>query len=188
MENKETNDDKYGQILEGHDNDGIKEYNNNMPFWLTAILVGSVVFGLVYVLYYHFLGGPTQIDEYKAEIAAAEAKFNLAHENDAILVIPTDDASIGEGKALYAKSCIACHGAVGEGAPIGPNLTDKYWKNGGSDEDIYKVISDGIPNTAMMAWKTQMSPKNIAAVTAYIKSIQGSNPEGAKAPEGELVE
>jgi cytochrome c oxidase cbb3-type subunit 3 len=36
----------------------------------------------------------------------------------------------------------------------------------------------------MIAWEKTMRPKQIAAMANYILSLQGSNPAGAKAPQG----
>ena len=39
------------EILD-HDYDGIKEMNNGMPFWLTGLFLGSIIFGVIYYLHY----------------------------------------------------------------------------------------------------------------------------------------
>ncbi|NVJ46556.1 MAG: c-type cytochrome, partial [Cytophagia bacterium] len=70
----------------------------------------------------------------------------------------------------------------------GPNLTDKYWKNGGSMSDIYKVIKNGVPNTAMISWESQLNPLRMRNVASYVMTLQGTNPPGALPPDGELYE
>ena len=47
-------------ILRPHEPDGIQEYDNKLPLWLTGILYGSIVFSLLYISYYH-LGGPGKL-------------------------------------------------------------------------------------------------------------------------------
>ena len=51
---------------------------------------------------------------------------------------------------------------------VGPNLTDKYWIHGGSPADIVKVLTNGVPDKGMVAWKTILGRKKIKEVTAYI--------------------
>jgi cytochrome c oxidase cbb3-type subunit 3 len=40
----------------------------------------------------------------------------------------------------------------------------------------------------MKSWKSDLSPMAMAQVTSYILTLQGTNPAGAKAPEGALYE
>ena len=40
----------------------------------------------------------------------------------------------------------------------------------------------------MPAWKDLIKPDLLEFVSVYIKSLEGSNPPGAKAPEGNLFE
>ena len=87
------------------------------------------------------------------------------------------------GKSLFQKNCTPCHGQDAQGV-VGPNLVDEYWKHGGSEKDIYSSIENGHPQKGMIAWNQHLNVEQIKSLTAYILSLQGSNPEGAKAPEG----
>ena len=40
----------------------------------------------------------------------------------------------------------------------------------------------------MVPWKAILGPTKIKEVTAYIMSLEGTNPPNAKAPEGEVYE
>jgi mono/diheme cytochrome c family protein len=40
----------------------------------------------------------------------------------------------------------------------------------------------------MIPWGQTLSNKQIAAVATFVKSLQGSNPANAKAPQGEAYE
>ena len=102
--------------------------------------------------------------------------------------LPTDENALAEAKLVYDKNCVVCHGKQGEGNAIGPNLTDPYWLAGGSPEEIYTSIAVGIPLKGMQSWKGQLSEEKMVALTSYIMSMQGTNPENAKAPQGELYE
>ena len=90
------------------------------------------------------------------------------------------------GKIVYKTNCVSCHGSDGEGK-VGPNLTDDYWKNVNSVEDIANVIEKGAANGAMPAWKNRMSHQNqIVLTAAYIASLR-ANPVSGKLPEGNLI-
>ena len=52
-----------------HDADGIREYDNPMPFWWSAMFWGSILFALPYFVFYHLGGVGTTLDEnYHAEV------------------------------------------------------------------------------------------------------------------------
>lgn len=99
-----------------------------------------------------------------------------------------DTGSSDAGKTVFETTCVACHMADGGGG-IGPNLTDKYWKNSnGSLAGIKNTITEGVAGTAMIAWKTSLNEEQIDAVANYVLSLKGTTPANPKAPEGNLIE
>jgi cytochrome c oxidase cbb3-type subunit 3 len=58
---------------------------------------------------------------------------------------------------------------------MGPDLTDTYWRYGGSPADIYKSIYEGRPQ-GMPAWGRALSPDVIWKLVAYIESKGGAFP------------
>ena len=98
-----------------------------------------------------------------------------------------DPAMAAEGAATYKTVCAACHGNEGQGL-IGPNLTDAYWLHGGTNMDIYHVISDGVVAKGMPPWEAVYSSEERAQIVAFVRSLEGTNPPNAKEAEGELVE
>ena len=85
-------------------------------------------------------------------------------------------AALAEGKALYRGLCSGCHGGAGRGGK-GPNLTDDRWLHGGKDEDIQRVIRDGVPRTTMKKLGEALKDAQIANIIAYIRSL-GRAPTG----------
>jgi cytochrome c oxidase cbb3-type subunit 3 len=65
-------------------------------------------------------------------------------------------------------------------------MTDQYWKHGGDIKDLFKTVKYGVSGTGMKSWKSDISPAQMAAVSSYILSLQGTNPPNGKAPEGTL--
>jgi cytochrome c oxidase cbb3-type subunit 3 len=92
---------------------------------------------------------------------------------------------IASGGTLYQQMCAACHAKDGGGG-VGPNLTDEYWLHGGSVKDIFKTIKYGYPDKGMKSWKDDYSPNQIAQITSYVKSLQGTKPAAPKDKQGEL--
>lgn len=98
-----------------------------------------------------------------------------------------DAASLADGKAVYEKNCVQCHGKGGEGI-IGPNLTDDYWIHGGTISDVVKTIRAGVPDKGMITWKGLLTNDQIDHVGSFIMvKLQGTHPPNPKGPQGEKV-
>lgn len=181
-------------ILLDHDYDGIKELDNHLPPWWKGLFYVTIVYAVVYLLIFHvFKTAPLQEEKYDREIAAAEAlKANQAADivvdfDENTVTATTDAVELADGQKFFETQCAVCHKADGGGL-AGPNLTDKYWKHGGSMSDIYKTIKNGVPNTAMISWESQLNPLRMRNVASYVMTLQGTNPPGALPPDGELYE
>lgn len=180
-------------IMLDHDFDGIRELDNKIPPWWTALFYGAIVFAVVYMIDYHVIGdGNVQINEYNTEVQAAALELELLTKSGKMITEETvmfvdDAASLSAGKEIFDKNCAACHGFKGEGL-VGPNFTDDYWIHGGSIKNMYAIISEGVPAKGMISWKSQLSPNQIQEVASYIRTLRGTNPPNQKAPEGEKWE
>lgn len=188
-----TND----KFVPEHEFDGIRELANNPPWWLTFILLGSILFAYIYIARYHFFNdGDLQVAEYEQQMldaipeeveeAATTGEGGISIETVKVdYTIPLDDkADLAKGAKVFATNCAVCHLAEGQGL-VGPNLTDEYWIHGGSFEDIMHIINTGVIEKGMIAWKGQLSSKQIHQVASYITTLVGTNPPNPKAPEGE---
>lgn len=84
----------------------------------------------------------------------------------------TDSIRTAQGKEVFQSTCAACHGAEGKGnAALGaPNLTDKIWLHGGSDERIIESIARG-RSSDMPAHKGKLTAAQIHLLTAYVYSL-----------------
>jgi cytochrome c oxidase cbb3-type subunit III len=176
----------------GHEYDGIRELNNPTPPWWRWSFYFSVVFAVVYFWRFQVShSAPSQLEELAiAEAAAAEAKeeylknaANNIDENNVTLLTGADD--VADGQKLFSSNCAPCHGPQGQGV-VGPNLTDDYWLHGGQVKAIFTTIKYGVPEKGMKSWKDDFSPKQLAQLTSYIKSIHGSNPPNPKEQQGTL--
>lgn len=183
--------EKESEVATDHNYDGIIELDNSLPPWWVYMFYGTIIFGFAYVIYFHYLDGPSQQDEYNKEIELASLKktemlkqtAGKVDENTVTLL--TEAADIAKGKSSFITKCAACHGQAGEGG-VGPNLTDEYWIHGGSISSIFKTIKYGVQEKGMIAWEAQMQPLEMQQVSSFIMSLKGTNPANAKAPQGDL--
>jgi cytochrome c oxidase cbb3-type subunit III len=181
------------EIILDHNYDGIRELDNNLPTWWVYGFYATIIFAVVYMARYHVFDGPTQDEEYRREMVAAQASIEEYRRtakglvDASTVVMLTDAADLQAGRNLYEASCAVCHRADGGGG-IGPNLTDNYWILGGTINNIYEVISEGgRPGKGMIAWKNDLRPLEIAQVSSYILTLVGTNPPDAKEAEGDFV-
>jgi cytochrome c oxidase cbb3-type subunit 3 len=78
-----------------------------------------------------------------------------------------------QGHELFIRmNCAGCHGYGATGG-MGPNLSDVYWRYGGSPAAIFKSIYEGRPQ-GMPAWNPALPPEEIWKLVAYIQSLGGS--------------
>ena len=196
--NEKLNDavpvEKEADVLLDHDYDGIKELDNNLPPWWKYGFYLTIVFAFLYIAHYHLAGsGNVQLDEYNDELAEAailkteRLKLTAGNVDETTVTVLLADADISTGQKLYTEKCLVCHGKAGEGL-VGPNLTDDYWIHGGDIKDVFKIIKYGFPSKGMIAWQGQLTPVQIQQVASFIKSLKGTNPPNAKAPQGDIYQ
>jgi cytochrome c oxidase cbb3-type subunit 3 len=81
--------------------------------------------------------------------------------------------AVEQGKRLFIEmNCAGCHTYTGKGW-MGPDLTDNYWRYGGSDDQIYKSVYEGRPQ-GMPAWGKTLPPESIWKLVTYIKSLSST--------------
>jgi len=102
------------------------------------------------------------------------------------------------GKKIYERKCWWCHGKSGEADGPGagfmiPPPRDfslgvyKYKTSGAEspvprDEDMYGIITNGMPGTSMPSWKEVLNEQERWDLVAYIKSLTDMFEEGKNPP------
>ena len=86
-----------------------------------------------------------------------------------------DPKAAKAGEYEFRINCALCHGLGARGGGRGPDLTRAVKKHTHSDADMFQVISNGIPGTAMPANGTNgqgvgMTDREIWQLVAYIRS------------------
>ncbi len=102
-----------------------------------------------------------------------------------------DAAAIAEGEMLFEAVCAGyCHvkaGADRDGKC--PNLFDCEWKNGkGTDAEMFKVVSDGVPKTEMAGFAGQLPDDMLWQILAYVRSASQCKEETAGTAPGTASE
>jgi cytochrome c oxidase cbb3-type subunit 3 len=179
------------EILLEHSYDGIRELDNHLPPWWKWLFYGTIIWGAGYLLVYHVMGLlPLSEEEYLADVErvhAMRATREVVEIDEATLVFTPDEEIISRGQAIFTRNCASCHRNDGGGG-IGPNLTDDYWLHGGSLQNIFAVIKNGVPEKGMISWAPILKPEEIRDASFFVMSLRGSNVAGGKEPQGELYQ
>ena len=111
--------------------------------------------------------------------------------------LPRTAANVDAGKQTYTRECMVCHGDAGRGEgpyrkdlePLPPDFGDGGYGDF-TDADYYWRISEGLPWTAMPAWKYQYDGTARWQLVHYIRSIftqTQPRPPQPETPEGDLA-
>jgi putative heme-binding domain-containing protein len=93
----------------------------------------------------------------------------------------TEPAALEEGQALFRGLCSGCHGGAGRGGK-GPDLTDTRWIHGGTDDDITRVIKNGVPKSTMKKLGESLKDDQITKIIAYLRTLARSPTESSWKP------
>jgi len=98
-----------------------------------------------------------------------------------LLALPFGSAQassdIPDGKAIYAKNCVSCHGVDGTVSKFGKDLKPFAARNHRamaqvvSRDEMRRIITYGVRGTSMRSKKYDLDPLEIEAVIDYIKTF-----------------
>ena len=89
-------------------------------------------------------------------------------------------ADISFGMQVYSANCVSCHGPDGD-VVDGVNLRSGQFRNASSDQELMGVISNGIPDTAMLAGDYTAS--ELTGLVAYLRTMGDFDPAGSMTGE-----
>ncbi len=93
------------------------------------------------------------------------------------------------GKDIYDKRCTWCHGPDGDGAGVAHDRlnppprdftygnykikTSSFDSMAPNDDDVFRMIRDGMPGTAMPGWSDLLTEQDMWDLVAYVKLFAG---------------
>jgi putative heme-binding domain-containing protein len=81
------------------------------------------------------------------------------------------NADVEVGKGVFRIYCSPCHGIKAQGGR-GPDLTRGLLASGAHDDEIVRVIQNGVTGTEMEAYAGTLSDDSIHRIIAFIRSLQ----------------
>jgi putative heme-binding domain-containing protein len=82
-------------------------------------------------------------------------------------------ADIQAGSVVYALQCSQCHGPTGDQVGGIDLRSGRFRNNVSNDDDLRRIITNGIPNTSMPGRK--LAPAELTGVIAYIRNMRDFN-------------
>jgi cytochrome c oxidase subunit 2 len=107
-------------------------------------------------------------DLWLADKKSAAAEVKALMEKDFTL-----DELVERGKAVYQTSCLACHGANGEGG-LGKAIAGSPIVTGEINGHLDSIVN-GVPGTMMQAFGGQLNDVDMAAVITFQRNAFGNN-------------
>lgn len=92
---------------------------------------------------------------------------------------------VKQGEAVFSKTCATgyCHGVRG-----GPSGAPRLAARGFNQAYIDKVVRGGVPDTGMASFSTRLSRPDLAAVIAYVATLNGiADPDVSMDGQGDAV-
>ena len=81
----------------------------------------------------------------------------------------TDPVQLDNGARIYSATCSVCHGPEGDQVS-GVELKKGQFRHASTDDDLARVIQNGIPGTAMPP--NNIASGNLVALVAYIHAMR----------------
>ncbi len=179
----------------GHVYDGIEEYDNPLPKWWFQLFIWSMVWAVVYLIWYpglgawKGLGGWTQVKQLEQEMESAQEGYKKTYDpfmEEAIADLAHNSKAMEVGFRLFMDNCTLCHGADGGGNIGIPDLTDGDWLYGGDPDAILQTITHG-RRGSMPAWGKIIGSEASTQVTEYVLKASKQEHNEALASKGSVV-
>src|SRR4029434_6341389 len=88
---------------------------------------------------------------------------------------------INAGAKLYESNCGSCHGENGDKI-VGIDFSKGTFKTARTDDDVIRIIRNGVPNTGMPP--NPFSEVQANTIVAYVRSMLGGRGANASAISG----
>lgn len=155
----------------------LREGSNPAPMWWFWMILGMMVFSVIYLMLYPGLGSfqgalkwsqggrlNESLVQYEAEFGGIRTLVAQAQ----VETLRADPAIMASAQRVFDRNCAVCHGydAAGQ-ASYFPDLTDSEWQWGGSEAQIEQSIRAG-RNAVMVGWEVALGADGVDQVAEFM--------------------
>ena len=164
----------------------MKQTERSTPNWLLFLFFGSLGCGLVYSIFLHGFLAYDISHSYREASGALYVKPKLA------IVPARSSEALAKGEQVYARVCVACHGAYGKYKTglLGPDLSDKKWLHHQNETKIASLVMKGISAAQSITKQVMpargggsLSDQEVWHVVYYLSSRNPSIKKDAKSSQ-----
>jgi cytochrome c oxidase cbb3-type subunit III len=83
-------------------------------------------------------------------------------------------AGLSAGESVFATNCSGCHGLDGQGSERAPGIAGSAKVQRLSDEQLTKIVSNGIAGTGMPAFQA-LGDDKVRQLVNYLRMLEGKN-------------
>jgi cytochrome c oxidase cbb3-type subunit III len=174
----------HGGEVTGHVWDGdLREYDKPLPRWWINLFYLTILFSIGYVVVFpgfgNFAGTSGWTSQRAHDLDKAADVTRLAatfqpYEGKPLDVLARDPAALKLGRSVFSNNCATCHGSLAQGALGYPDLTDRIWQWGGTQDDILRTVLGG-RNAQMPVWAGTLASMGgetaVEDVVTYVLSL-----------------
>ena len=150
--------------------------NLNDDDWLWGGTLGTIHKTIDYgIRSGHEQAHATAMPRFGLDGALDKAQINDVASHVRLLAgLDADKEAAARGAATFADQCAVCHSPDGSGnTEMGaPNLVDKIWLYGSSQQQVVASITTG-RGGIMPAWQGRLDPVSIKMLTVYVHELGG---------------
>lgn len=169
--------DTHGHVWD----EDLTEWNNPLPNWWRWLFYLTIVFALLYLVFYPGLGtfqgnfGWSSRGQYDDEVKTAEQNYGPIYNKfmqQELKTVAADPEAREMGQRLFLTYCSQCHGSDAQGSGNFPNLSDEDWLYGGEPEIIKLSIANG-RNGVMPPHAQVLGEQGVKEMVHYVLSLSG---------------
>lgn len=179
--------------------ENLSEFNNPLPRWWMWLFILTVVFSLVYLIFFPGLGSykgtlnwsstdteyKQDIDQLRAQVAPLYAAFAA----QPIEKLSKDPRALALGERMFMNNCAQCHGSDAKGSNSYPNLTNANaaWLGDRSAAHIVNTVTNGRAGMMPALGAAIGGDTEIRELAQYVLSLSGSPHNEIKAYSGKKL-
>ena len=85
-------------------------------------------------------------------------------------------AAVARGRQDFESRCSRCHGLDGRGSERGPNISTNSAVQQRSDEEVFRIVRDGVPSQGMPSFDF-LAASEIRSIVSYLRSMSRRSPQ-----------
>ena len=175
----------------------LREGFSAAPMWWFWMILIALIISVIYLMLYPGLGSFSGILKWsqggrlEQSFVSYNEKFLANREKIAassLVELKQNKLAMDSARRIFTQNCAMCHGPQGEGQAFAfPNLRDRDWQWGSSEEAIMQSIRQG-RKAIMIGWESALGKEGVSQVSDYVLSLANKDNSSVQTPGAELYQ